>query len=178
LATIHQRHRQTDRQTGQRSGRTVLQTVTQKLLKRSRCRLGFELGLDQLEKHVLGSGCTGGTWRISLSLPYAAAMRLLSNHVDHLFVFKTTSTGTNTSAKTRLTSVAIRMFSAFPPPPKFNRLFLCHCQPSLKISYKSVRKFLPKVASRQINRQANNDDYISSFAEVIMLENSCCKCTC
>ena len=39
---------------------------------------------------------------------------------------------------------------------------LAHCQPSLKISCKSVRKFLHKVA----NRQTNNDDYITFLAEV------------
>jgi len=37
----------------------------------------------------------------------------------------------------------------------------------VKISCKSVRKFLHKVASKQINRQTNNDDYISSLAEEI-----------
>ena len=34
---------------------------------------------------------------------------------------------------------------------------LANCQRSLKISYKSVPKFLRKVANRQTNRQANND---------------------
>ena len=43
LATIHQRHRETDRQTGQRSdsiGRTVLQTVAQKSHGSTRSRMG------------------------------------------------------------------------------------------------------------------------------------------
>jgi len=46
---------------------------------------------------------------------------------------------------------------------------LAHCQPSLKISYKSVWKFLRKIANKQTktDRQTNNDDYISSLAEVI-----------
>jgi len=39
---------------------------------------------------------------------------------------------------------------------------LAHCQPSLKISCKSVQKFLHKAA----NRQTNNDDYTSSLVEV------------
>jgi len=45
----------------------------------------------------------------------------------------------HTSAKARLTSVAMRM----------------HCQPSLKISCRSFRKFLRKVANRQTNKQTN-----------------------
>ena len=49
----------------------------------------------------------------------------------------------HTSARARLTSVAIRI-------------------PILKISCKSVWKFLRKVA----NKQTNNDNYISSLAEV------------
>jgi len=44
---------------------------------------------------------------------------------------------------------------------------LAHCQPSLKISCKSVRKFLRKVANRQADRQTNNDENISSLAEVM-----------
>jgi len=42
---------------------------------------------------------------------------------------------------------------------------LAHCQPSLKISCKSVGKFLRKVADRQTNKQTN-DNYITSWAEV------------
>jgi len=41
---------------------------------------------------------------------------------------------------------------------------LAHCQPSLKISCKSVRKFFPKVAKRQ----TNNDERISRLAEVMI----------
>jgi len=40
---------------------------------------------------------------------------------------------------------------------------LAHCQHSLKISCKSVRKFLRKVGNRQTNRQTSNDDYITSI---------------
>ena len=43
---------------------------------------------------------------------------------------------------------------------------VAHWQPSLKISCKSVWKFLRKIA----NRQTNSDDYISSLAEVTVRE--------
>jgi len=94
-------------------------------------------------------------------------------------MFSTRSTGTvHTSAKARLTSVAIRMPMRIRirirDLVRHKNLIICslaHCQPSLKISCKSVRKFFRKVASRQTNRQtdrqANNDDYIISLAEVI-----------
>jgi len=45
------------------------------------------------------------------------------------------------------------------------------CQPSLKISRKSIWKFLHKVA----NRQTNNDDYISSLVEVIIAGGADCR---
>ena len=54
-------------------------------------------------------------------------------------------------------------------PDRHQNLITCllvHCQPSLKISCKSVRKFFGKVANRQTDRQTDNDDYISSSAEV------------
>jgi len=38
-------------------------------------------------------------------------------------------------------------------PPKFNHLFIARCQPSMKISCKSVPKFLCKVADRQTDEQ-------------------------
>jgi len=41
---------------------------------------------------------------------------------------------------------------------------VAHCQASLIISCKSIQKFLCKVAT---GRQTNNDDYISSLADVI-----------
>jgi len=45
---------------------------------------------------------------------------------------------------------------------------MAHDQPSLKISCKSVRKFMRKVANRHTDRQTkNNDDCLSSLAEVI-----------
>jgi len=59
------------------------------------------------------------------------------------------------------TSVTIRICEA----DRHQNLIICsqaHCQSSLKISCKSVRKFLHKVA----NRQTNNDDYISCLAAV------------
>jgi len=50
---------------------------------------------------------------------------------------------------------------------------LAHCQPSLNISRKSVRKSLRTVGSNQTgkctDKQTNNDDYITSLAEVTML---------
>ena len=76
---------------------------------------------------------------------------------------KVRSTGTvHTSAKARLTSVAISV----PPPSELvqdrhQNLIICslvHCQPSLRISCKSVGKFLRKVANRQtdIQRRKHN----------------------
>ena len=47
---------------------------------------------------------------------------------------------------------------------------LVNCQPSLKISYKSVRKFLRKVANSQTNsktdKQTNNDENVTSLGSV------------
>jgi len=57
-------------------------------------------------------------------------------------------------------------------PDRHQNLVICslaHCQPSLKISCKSVRKFWRKVANRQTDTQTNDDDYISSLAEVIII---------
>jgi len=48
---------------------------------------------------------------------------------------------------------------------------MAHCQPSLKISSKSVQKFLRKVANRQTNRHPNNDDYTAALAEVNIVES-------
>jgi len=59
----------------------------------------------------------------------------------------------HTSAKTRLASVAIRI--RIREPNRHKNLTICslaHCQPSLKISCKSVRKFLRKVANRQTDK--------------------------
>jgi len=78
----------------------------------------------------------------------------------------------HTSAKARLSSVAIRIRIRIRDPDCHQNLIICslaHCQPSLKSSPKSVQKlFLRKVANRQTNRQTNDDDYISSLAEVKM----------
>jgi len=60
----------------------------------------------------------------------------------------------HTSAKARLTSVAIRIRILIRiripepdwSPPKFKHLFIGSCQPFLKLSCKSVQKFLRKVA--------------------------------
>jgi len=81
----------------------------------------------------------------------------------------------HTSVKARLTSIAIRIRIGMRirdpdlSPPKFNICSLAHCQPSLKISCKSVQKILRKVANRQTSRQKNNDHYISSLAAVTMV---------
>jgi len=75
----------------------------------------------------------------------------------------------HTSAKARLTSVAIRIRIRIRDPNHHQNLIICslaHCQPFLKISCKSVQTFSPKVA----NRQTNNDDYISSLAEIITIQ--------
>jgi len=55
-------------------------------------------------------------------------------------------------------------------PDRHQNLTICslaHCQPSLKMSCKSVQKFLRKVANKQIN----NDENISSLAEVKITAN-------
>ena len=44
---------------------------------------------------------------------------------------------------------------------------LAHCQPSLKISCKSIWKFLHEVANRKKDKQTNDNDCISSLAEVV-----------
>jgi len=87
----------------------------------------------------------------------------------------------HTSATARVTSVAIRIRIRLqiriwiPDPDRHRNLTICSsadCQPSLKISCKSVRNFWRKVANKQKNRstyrQTDNDENISSLAEVIM----------
>jgi len=55
---------------------------------------------------------------------------------------------------------------------RMHRCSLAHYQSSLKISGKSVWKFLRKVnttneqTDRQTDKQTNNDDYINSLADV------------
>jgi len=99
--------------------------------------------------------------------------------IDHIALFQqccivaklrrrkyiTRSTGTvHTSAKACLTSVMIQICDL----DSHQNLIICslaHCQPSLKISCKSVSKFLHKVA----NRQTDNSDYIASLMGVTIL---------
>ena len=90
----------------------------------------------------------------------SAELRLVSA------VIQTRSTGTaHTSAKARLTSVAIRIRNRIRigvrirDPDRHRNLIICslaHCQPSLKISCKSVRTFLCKFANRQILLDGGN----------------------
>ena len=66
-----------------------------------------------------------------------------------------------TSVKTPLTSVGIWIWIRIPNPDRYQNLTICslaHCQPSLKISCKSVLKFLRSIANRKTARQANNDE--------------------
>ena len=76
----------------------------------------------------------------------------------------TRSTGTlHTSAKERLTSVAIRIWIR--DPDRHQNLIICslaHCQRSLKIYANLFESFCAKLLT---DRQ-RNDDYISSLAEV------------
>ena len=60
-----------------------------------------------------------------------------------------------------------------PEPDRHQKLTICSlAQPSLKISCKSVRKFLRKVDNRQqTDKQTNNDENITSLAEVITKKN-------
>jgi len=73
----------------------------------------------------------------------------------------------HTTAKARLTSVAIRIQIWIRDPYRHQNLTVCslaHFQPSLEISCKSVWKFCAKLLTE---RQTNNDDYITSLAEII-----------
>jgi len=81
-------------------------------------------------------------------------------------------TGTvHTFAKAHLTSVAIRIRTMrIRDPDRHQDLIVCslaHCHPSLKMSCKSVRKFLRKVANRQTDRQKTM--ITSSLTGVIIL---------
>jgi len=77
----------------------------------------------------------------------------------------------HTSATSRLTSVAIQIRIRDSDRHQYLVVYsLAHCQASLKIPYKSVRKFLRKVANKQTDKQINNDDYITSLAEVIIAQ--------
>ena len=73
----------------------------------------------------------------------------------------------HTSTKACPTSVAMLICD----PDHHQNLIICslaHCQRSVKMSCKSVQKFLHKVA----NRQTNNGDYISSLVEVKIIHFS------
>jgi len=107
---------------------------------------------------------------------YHCLLHLLQHHCLHVkhftglmvcYRYETRSTGTvHTSATARLTSVTVKiLIIRICDLNCHQNLIICslaHCQPSLKISCKSVWKFLCKVA----NRQTNNDSYISSLAEI------------
>ena len=65
--------------------------------------------------------------------------------------------------------ICTRIHICIRDPDRRRNLIVCslsHCQPSLKISCKSVWKFLRKVANRQTDRQTNNNENITSLAEV------------
>jgi len=67
----------------------------------------------------------------------------------------------HTSAEARLTSVEMPIRIRIPDPDRHQNLTICslaHCQPSLKISCKSVRKLLRKVADKRTDKQTNNDE--------------------
>jgi len=91
----------------------------------------------------------------------------------------TRSTGTvHTSAKAHLNGFAIGI--RIRDLDRHQNVTICssaHCQPSLKISCKSVQKFYAKLLTerqtdKQTDSQRNNDDYISSLAEVTTNEHS------
>ena len=96
-------------------------------------------------------------WTVCLAAVYVA--------VDSQSIIMTRSTGTvRTSAKARLSSVAIRIQIRIqiririPDSDRYQNLIVCsltRCQPSLKISCKSVRKFLRKVANKQTGKQTD-----------------------
>jgi len=69
-----------------------------------------------------------------------------------------------------LYGIAIRILIR--DPDRHQNLIICslaHCRLSLTISGKSVREFLSKVANRQqTDKQTNNDEKITSLAEVTM----------
>jgi len=79
-----------------------------------------------------------------------------------MFVTRTTGT-VHTSDKAQLTSVTTQIhIRGLDCHHNLIIRSLAHCQSSLIILCKSVQKFSCKIA----NRQTNNNDYISSLAEV------------
>jgi len=121
--------------------------------------------------------------RSSRSSPFPTSTNpspvLFPQVVLHEYIFNTRSTATvHTSTKARLTSVAISIpiHIRIPYLDRHRNLIICslsHCQPSLKISCKSVWKFLRKVANKQTYRQTNNDKNITSLTEVINKIGNC-----
>ena len=82
----------------------------------------------------------------------------------------------HTSAKARLISVMIGIRD----PDRHQTLIICslaHCQPSLKISRKSIRKFLRKVANRQTDKQQRKHNLLvgrNKETHFILLEDGSC----
>ena len=78
-------------------------------------------------------------------------------------ITKTRSTGTvYTSTKARLTGIETRIRIQICEPDRYQNLTISsrvHCQPSLKISCKSVWKFLRKVDNRRTNKQTTMITY-------------------
>jgi len=81
---------------------------------------------------------------------------------------ETRNTGTvHTSTKARLTSVAIQYPDPwFGSPSKFNRLFIGPL-PTFPENFMQIRSEVFAQSCQQTDRQTDNDDYISSLAEVI-----------
>jgi len=128
------------------------------VLQRPHVRLVLDSGRRSDDSHAQQDDHGGLVQRPNTAhhRTFCAALQLSRCHTP------TRSTETvHTFAKERFTSVAIR-FRILDPDhhQNLNNCSLANCQPSLKISCKSVRKFLRKVGNRQTNKQTNNDDYI------------------
>jgi len=141
----------------------------------------FYIVIHQLAITVCNLQCrcsrslTRELWRLLLSysmpkrfwllVTSAAVMFLFHAHNTHstaVITLQTRSTGTlhTSSAKVHLTSVAIQiriwiLISETDCHQNLTVFSMAHCQPSLKISCKSVQKFLCKVANRHTNTQTN-----------------------
>jgi len=89
--------------------------------------------------------------------------RKQQNQINTQDIIQTRSTGrVHTSAKACLTSIWIWIQIRIPDPDHHQNLIICslaHCQPSLKISCKSVQRFLCKVANGQTDRQTMMKSY-------------------
>ena len=132
------------------------------VLQRPHVRLVLDSGRRSDDSHAQQDDHGGLVQRPNTAhhRTFCAAMQPSRCHIP------TRSTETaHTFAKKRFTSVAIRFRIPIRilDPDHHQNLTICslaHCQPSLRISCKSVRKFLHKVGNRQTNKQTNNDDYI------------------